>query len=470
MMKFLAICNNTFTQTLRQPVYCVLIGATVFLLVMDLPLATWTMGESGGDFAETDQRMLENLGLSTLLMSGLLLAAFCASSALTREIEDRTALTVISKPVSRAAFVLGKFAGVALAIAVAYTLCTLVFLMTVRHNVISAAYEPYDFPVIVFGLSFFVAGLLAAVFGNYFFGWPFTSAAVWCSLGSLTIAMGLISVIGKGWAIVPFGAGIRPELLVGVFLTFLGVLFFVATAVAASTRLGQVATLLVCVGVFVIGSFHPYVFEVQGRDVAILRVLGFLLPNLTYFYSMDSLSSRTASGFPPQLLALSTVYCLLYVGALLALAVALFQERQLQAQRSAGGVPGGVSLLAWGGRIAALAGGLVALVRLSLPRNYSVRGFTVIAAMLIGAVAVWLLAGYFARGVRWSYRTVAALAALWLIASGASLPLVRVLGESWGVHVNPVWQVVQTGAAAVVLLLLVLPVTRRHFRPQVSSS
>ena len=81
MIKFLSICHNTFTQTIRQPIYCILIILTFLLLVLTLPLADWTLGESGGDYHETNQMMLENLGLSTLLMAGLLLAAFTASGA-----------------------------------------------------------------------------------------------------------------------------------------------------------------------------------------------------------------------------------------------------------------------------------------------------------------------------------------------------------------------------------------------------
>jgi len=466
MIRFLSICNNTFTQTIRQPVYCILVAVTFVLLVMSLPLAGWTMGESGADFQETDQKMLENLGISTLMMSGLLLAAFTASSALSREIEDKTALTVISKPVARATFVLGKFAGVAIAVMLAYYLSTLVFLMTIRHRVVSAAYNPYDFPVIVIGFTAFGVAVLIALLGNFFFGWPFTSAAVWSSLLSLTLGMGLICVIGKGWKIVPFGQDLRPELIVGIFLAFLGVLLFVATAVAASTRLGQVTTLLVCVGVFLLGSYHPFLFQEKGRDVLILRLLGWFSPNLTYFYSMDTLSSRTGGTFPPQLVGLATAYCLLYVAALLAIGVALFQSRSLQEQRSSSALPTAVSLLAWTGRAGALALGLAGMVLLSAPAFYTAKGFVLIGALLLGAVATWLLWGYFARGARWSYWIVVAAAGL-----GAMQALVALLAADWisrqlNVRINPVLQGIEALVAALVLLSLFLPRTRRHFNPK----
>src|SRR5512144_2346005 len=108
MTRFWSICRNTFVQTIRQPIFTVLFFATVFILVLELALAGWTMGEGPAEYNETDQIMLYLTGISTLLTSGLLLAAFSASAALSREIEDRTALTVISKPVSRPVFILGK--------------------------------------------------------------------------------------------------------------------------------------------------------------------------------------------------------------------------------------------------------------------------------------------------------------------------------------------------------------------------
>src|SRR3972149_4451287 len=117
MLRFWSICRNSFVQTIRQPIFSVLILVTCAVLVVDLPLSGWTMGIGATSYEKTDQILMENLGLSTLLVSGLLVAAFSAASVLTREIEDNTALTVISKPVPRPVFVLGRFAGVTAAVA-----------------------------------------------------------------------------------------------------------------------------------------------------------------------------------------------------------------------------------------------------------------------------------------------------------------------------------------------------------------
>jgi hypothetical protein len=43
-MRLLAIAKNAFVETIRQPIFLVLILSTFLVLVMDLPLAGWTLG------------------------------------------------------------------------------------------------------------------------------------------------------------------------------------------------------------------------------------------------------------------------------------------------------------------------------------------------------------------------------------------------------------------------------------------
>ena len=93
LSQIFAIARNTFYESLRQPVTLVVVVAAALLLVMSNPLAAFTMGE--------DQRMLIDLGLATIFLAGAVLASFLATNVLGREIANRTALTVISKPVSR---------------------------------------------------------------------------------------------------------------------------------------------------------------------------------------------------------------------------------------------------------------------------------------------------------------------------------------------------------------------------------
>ena len=456
MMRLFAIARNAFVETIRQPIYVVLILVTFGVLVLDLPLSGWTMGTGMGDYHETDQKMMINLGLSTLLVSGLFIAAFSAAGVLSREIEDKTILTVVSKPVSRPVVVLGKFFGVAAALVVAYYLCSLVLLMTVRHQVMPSASHRHDIPVIVLGCSALACTILAALFCNYFFGWHFASASVSFGVILLTLAMVVIAFVGKKWKIVPFGQDIPLDLLVAMLLMLLGVLVFAAVAVAASTRLGQVMTLLVCCGFFFVGSMSQYLFGRFAEENLAARLAYWAFPNLTFFYGLDALTQGRS--IPLGYVAGAGGYALCYIAAILAVGIALFQRRELEAQPGAATVPRLVSLLAWIGRGTALAGGILGV---TLPWQYGVLKATVIAGgTLIVATAGWVYWGWFARGVKWTYYLALVCTACALTASIAMVAAAK--ARAWA-GLSPPAAVACVISHAVLLAILLLPKTRHHF-------
>jgi ABC-2 type transport system permease protein len=147
-MTLLAIARNAFLESIRQPIFAVLLIVGILAMVLNVNLAAFTL--------EDDNKLLIDLGLSTLFLAGLLLAAFTATGVLTREIENKTVLTVVSKPVPRAAVVAGKYLGVAGAITLAYWVLAVVFLLAVRHRVQAGVRmdETFDLPVLVFSLLF----------------------------------------------------------------------------------------------------------------------------------------------------------------------------------------------------------------------------------------------------------------------------------------------------------------------------
>ena len=76
MNKLIAITKNTFIEILRQPVYAIIISASILLFILAPSVSMYTMDD--------DNKMLRELGLSTLFLTGLLVAIFSASAAVDR--------------------------------------------------------------------------------------------------------------------------------------------------------------------------------------------------------------------------------------------------------------------------------------------------------------------------------------------------------------------------------------------------
>ena len=168
--RFYTLAANSFLETIRQPLYGVILIATTALMILNVSLAAFTF--------EDDNKLLLDLGLSTLLLSGLFLSAFSASGVISREIENKTVVTVVSKPVSRPLFILGKFAGLLAAIGVAYYLLTLVFILCVRHGVLQNSTDPWDGPVLVLGIGAVVVSLIGGAAANFLHSKHFAATVV----------------------------------------------------------------------------------------------------------------------------------------------------------------------------------------------------------------------------------------------------------------------------------------------------
>ncbi len=460
MRQLWSITHNTFVQTVRQPIYGILILIAFGILMVSFPLSAWTMGEASGDYQQSDQKMFINMGLSTMVLSGLLIAAFSASSALSREIEDKTAHTVICKPVSRYMFVRGKFFGVAAASALAFYLTALVFVMLVRHQVMSSATDPIDVPVVVLGLSSFMLAVAAAFAGNFFFNWSFTTAGVYSAGILMSIGMGLISFIGKEWKIVPFGSDINPQLLVAMALIFMVVMMLVSLAVAVSTRLGQLATLMACFAFLAVGTIHSVIFAGWAQSASLGRVVGWMAPNLSFFFQLDALMKGQI--IPADFTLWAMAYGSIYSAALLAIGIGMFQNRQLESTTGGESIPSGIALLAWTGRIGALIAGIIAVVMLSMEQNHTAGGLIKGGAVLAGAIVTWLFMLFFGRGAAWSYWVGLVVAIGFAAFMACKLFIPALVG--WPIVVNPIGLVTALLIAAGVTVIMILPKTRRHFR------
>ena len=116
---------------------------------------------------DDDNKFLREIGLSTLFLSSLFIAIFSSAGAVAEEVENKTILTVLSKPVQRPIFLIAKFLGVAAAVFLAHYICTIALLMVIRHGVMETVNDTYDWTVLDSGSVAELAKLnLSAIF-NY---------------------------------------------------------------------------------------------------------------------------------------------------------------------------------------------------------------------------------------------------------------------------------------------------------------
>ena len=241
----LSIARNAFFESIRQPVLLVLVLAGMLLLMLSNPLSAFTMDD--------DQRMLLDIGLATVFTFGILIASFVASNVLGREIENKTALTVVSKPVPRPAFVIGKFLGVGFAISISMLLLSLVFVMVEQQAVLQTVRTPIHVPVVVFGTIALLVGTAVAVWCNYFYGFVFSSTWLCVTVPSMVIAYALVLNFGPDFSSQSFSFSFRVEIWKALLAIQVSVLILASIAIALSTRLGQLGTLSITFVIFFVG-------------------------------------------------------------------------------------------------------------------------------------------------------------------------------------------------------------------------
>ena len=113
-----AVALSAFREGIRQPMFWLLVGFGSFFMIIVPFVPYFTFGE--------DYLMVKELGQDIIMLIALVFGAILASTSISEEIEGRTAVTLMSKPVSRRQFLLGKYVGILLAALVITALLGLV--------------------------------------------------------------------------------------------------------------------------------------------------------------------------------------------------------------------------------------------------------------------------------------------------------------------------------------------------------
>ena len=118
-MKSLTIALATAKEAIRQPAFFVMAVFAGGLLIVTIWVSYFTFGE--------DIKMYKDTGLTTISFFCMLLALLTASSTVADEIEGKTAITLLSKPINRRQFIIGKFLGIELGVLALYVLLGALF-------------------------------------------------------------------------------------------------------------------------------------------------------------------------------------------------------------------------------------------------------------------------------------------------------------------------------------------------------
>jgi ABC-type transport system involved in multi-copper enzyme maturation permease subunit len=265
-----AIGWTTSKEALSQPLFYVLLAIGAFGLIL-FPFVPYnTLGE--------DIKMVKDEGLTLIMVLSILMALWTASMSIAEEIEGRTALTLLSKPVGRREFILGKFLGILVPVAIMFLVLGALFLGSVSFKVVYDARE---------------SALADPTLAD-------------CQREMLQIAPGLL-------------------------LAFMETVVLAAISVAISTRLPMLANLIICASIYVLGHMVPILANSAVGQIEFVRfvanLLAAILPVLDHFNISASIS--TGQHVPGEYLAWAGVYCVVYSAVAMLVALLLFEDRDL---------------------------------------------------------------------------------------------------------------------------------------------
>jgi len=283
------IARATTKEAVRQPVFLLLLGIGMLVLIINTVLPFFSLGE--------DVKMLKDCGLATILICGLLLAIWTSSTSIAAEIEGKTAMTLLSKPINRRQFIIGKFVGIVQALLLLLIPLSLCLLLLIYYKVGYDAIES-------------AKGALPA------FDWREIS---WLPFS-------------VPWPI-PERVETMLQIMPALVLILLETMVLTAISVAISTRLPMVVNMITCFTIFVIGHLTPVLVQADAEDGRLefvqfmAQLIATVLPSLEAFNMQAAVA--TGSIVPPEYLGFAALFCLVYCAAAILLAFVLFEDRDL---------------------------------------------------------------------------------------------------------------------------------------------
>lgn len=300
MYRTFVIIRHTFLEAVVQPIYSLMLALGAGILLVFAALPFFTLGE--------DTTMYKSVGLDIVLLLVLIATLFATSRSIFEEIEDRTMLTLMSKPIRKWEVLVGKYLGIVLSALLAVTILGALLALCTYWRI------PGDYRLRTSTLDDRELAQIA-------------------NLREMHIA------------------GLIPSLV----LIWLQISVLAAIGVALSTRFSLVVNLPVVILLYIAGNLTRFLFPMTagsgsalaGRSAVVkgfAYLISLLLPFLQTFdiRQMTVYKTIAISGTPyaqnPQAIHLSTIwgyvgvaalYCIAYSGFALSAGMWLFENREL---------------------------------------------------------------------------------------------------------------------------------------------
>lgn len=257
-VQLLSIARTALVEGLRQPVFLLLVLLSGVLQYFTTWSTGFTMGMEDSSEAAGDNKLLLDIAMASVFVLGTILAAFVATSVVSREIENKTVLTVVSKPVSRTVLILGKFLGVSGALLLAIAIMIVFVLLGLRHGVMTTAADEIDGPVMLFGVGSVFLSLAIATWCNFYYGWSFPQTSIIVMAPLCIAAYIAVLFVGKNWTWQDPTKDIKPQVMMACASLTVALFVLTALATALSTRLSQVMTIVISAAVLVVSMMSNF--------------------------------------------------------------------------------------------------------------------------------------------------------------------------------------------------------------------
>lgn len=291
--KTIAVAQAAYRETIRQPLFWFLLIFSIFFMTMSVFIPYFTLGE--------DLKMMKDLQLDAILLPTLILCVFTAAISIAEEIEGRTAITLLSKPVARWQFLGGKFLGILAAGLLMTTLLTIFLGWTIVFKIDYERLEE-DLPAQRPDLEAIKAAMADVP----------SAVAV-----PLDYALTVVAAVK---AMAP-----------GPILNFCQVMIMTALAVAFATRLPLVVNLVICFAFFFFGRLAEVLVVVsQGNALVkfVAQVFGILMPHLSA-YDVGPALAQGITEIPWIYILQAWLQGIFYSAIALILGLILFEDRDL---------------------------------------------------------------------------------------------------------------------------------------------